>query len=77
MDAAAAYTKRSWEMSKAAGDEKAAVLKKNGMTVTGGPQAVLAAMKKVGVQMADEWKATASAAAVAVLNAYMAGQKTN
>lgn len=77
LDAAAAYTKRSWEMSKAAGDEKAAVLKKNGMTVTGGPPAVLAAMKKVGAQMADEWKATASPAAVAVLTAYMSGQKTN
>jgi TRAP-type C4-dicarboxylate transport system substrate-binding protein len=76
-DAAAAYTKRSWEMSKMAGDEKAAVLKKNGMTVTGGPPAVLAAMKKVGVQMADEWKATASPAAIAVLTAYMSGQKTN
>jgi TRAP-type C4-dicarboxylate transport system substrate-binding protein len=76
-DASAAYTKRSWELSKAAGDEKAAVLKKNGMTVTGGPPAVLAAMKKVGVQMADEWKATASPAAVAVLTAYMSGQKTN
>ncbi len=40
MDAAAAYTKRSWTMSKAAGDEKAAILKKNGMTVTAGPPAV-------------------------------------
>jgi len=77
LDAAAAYTKRSWEMSKAAGDEKAAVLKKNGMIVEGGPPAVVAAMKKVGVTMADEWKATASPAAVAILNAYMAGQKTN
>ncbi|MFZ5784406.1 MAG: TRAP transporter substrate-binding protein [Pseudomonadota bacterium] len=77
MDAAAAYTKRSWELSKAAADEKAAVLKKNGMVVEGGPPAVIAAMKKVGVTMADEWKATASPAAVAILNAYMAGQKTN
>jgi TRAP-type transport system periplasmic protein len=76
-DASAAYTKRSWEMSKAAGDEKAAVLKKNGMVVEGGPPAVIAAMKKVGVTMADEWKATASPAAVAILNSYMAGQKTN
>jgi len=77
MDASAAYTKRSWAMSKAAGDEKAAVLKKNGMTVTGGPPAVISAMKKVGVQMADEWKATASPAAVAVLTKYLASQKTN
>ena len=43
----------------------------------GGPQKLIAAMKKVGVTMADEWKATASPAAVAILNSYMAGQKTN
>ncbi len=77
MDASAAYTKRSWELSKAAGDEKAAILKKNGMTVSGGPPIVLEAMKKVGVQMAEEWKKTASPAAIEVLNAYMSGQKTN
>ncbi|MGE0577098.1 MAG: TRAP transporter substrate-binding protein [Reyranella sp.] len=77
MDASAAYTKRSWEMSKAAGDEKSAVLKKNGMTVSAGPPAVIGAMKKVGATMADEWKATASPAAVAVLTSYMSGQKTN
>ncbi len=34
-------------------------------------------MKKVGAQMAEEWKATASPAAVAVLTKYMASQKTN
>ena len=77
MDASAAYTKRSWEMSKAAGDEKSAILKKNGMTVTAGPPAVISAMKKVGVTMADEWKATASTPAQAVLTSYMADQKTN
>ena len=44
MDASAAYTKRSWEMSKAAGDEKSAILKKNGMTVTAGPPAVISAI---------------------------------
>lgn len=77
MDASAAYTKRSWEMSKAADEEKAAILKKNGMTVTAGPPAVITAMKKVGVQMSDEWKATASPPAIAVLTSYMATQKTN
>jgi hypothetical protein len=34
-------------------------------------------MKKVGVQMAGEWKATASPEAVAILDRYMAAQKTN
>lgn len=77
MDASAAYTKRSWEMSKAAGDEKSAILKKNGMTVSAGPAAVIGAMKKVGATMAEEWKATASPPAVAVLTSYMSGQKTN
>lgn len=77
MDASEAYSKRSWEMSKAAHEEKAAVLKKNGMTVSEAPPAVVAEMKKVGAQMAGEWKATASPEAIAVLDRYMAGQKTN
>lgn len=76
-DAAAAYTKRSWEMSKAADQAQSAVLAKNGMTVSEAPASVVEAMKKVGLQMAGEWKATASPEAVAVLDRYMAGQKTN
>lgn len=77
-DASAAYTKRSWEMSKAAHEEKAALLKKNGMTVTEAPAAVVDAMKKVGKQMTQEWKATANADAIAVVNLYEASQaKTN
>lgn len=78
MAASEAYTKRSWELSKGAHAEKAALLKKNGMTVTEGPAGVVTAMKKVGDQMAQEWKATASADAIAVLNLYQsASAKTN
>lgn len=77
MDASAAFTKRSWELSKAAHEAQAAVLAKHGMTVSEAPASVVAAMKKVGAQMAAEWKATASPEAVAILDAYMAAQKTN
>ena len=73
MDASAAYTKRSWEMSKAAGDEKAAILKKNGMTVTAGPAGRHRRHEEGRRAMADEWKATASPPAIAVLTSYMAG----
>ncbi|OFW97773.1 MAG: hypothetical protein A3D94_10980 [Alphaproteobacteria bacterium RIFCSPHIGHO2_12_FULL_66_14] len=77
MDASAAYTKRSWELSKGADQAQSAVLAKNGMTVSEAPAPVVEAMKKVGVQMAGEWKATASPEAVAILDRYMAAQKTN
>jgi TRAP-type C4-dicarboxylate transport system substrate-binding protein len=77
MDASDAYTKRAWEMSKSAHEAQAAILAKNGMTVSEAPPSVVEAMKKVGAQMAGEWKGTASPEAVAVLDKYMAGAKTN
>lgn len=78
MSAGDSYTKRSWELSKAAHEEKSAILKKNGMTVAEAPPAVIDSMKKVGAQMGQEWKATASADAVAVLNLYQSSTaKTN
>lgn len=76
-DAADAYTKRAWEMSKAAHEAQTAILTKNGMTVSEAPASVVEAMKKVGAQMAGEWKTTASPEAIAVLDQYMAGAKTN
>ena len=48
-----------------------------GMTVSEAPANVVEAMKKVGTQMAGEWKTTASPEAVAVLDQYMTGAKTN
>lgn len=69
--AGAAYTKRSWVMSKQAHEEKAAILAKHGMHVVEAPPSVIAAMKKVGAQMTEEWKATASPAAVAALDVYL------
>lgn len=76
--ASEAYTKRSWEMSQRAHEEKAAILKKNGMTVSEAPPTLVAAMKKVGEQMAQEWKGSASADAIAVLTLYQsASAKTN
>jgi TRAP-type transport system periplasmic protein len=76
--ASADFTKRSWQLSEAAHQEKMAILKKNGMNVGEAPPAVVEAMKKVGEQMAQEWKHAAGADSVAVLNLYMASQtKTN
>jgi len=76
-DASDAYTKRAWELSKAAHAAQTAILTKNGMTVSEAPASVVEAMKKVGTQMAGEWKTTASPEAIAVLDKYMAGAKTN
>lgn len=73
--AGAAYSKRSWDMSKAAHEEKAAVLAAHGMQVVEAPPSVVAAMKKVGDQMTGEWKASASPEAVAVLDAYLKASK--
>jgi TRAP-type C4-dicarboxylate transport system substrate-binding protein len=71
------FTKRAWMLSKDAHEEMAAILKKNGMMVSEAPDNVVAAMKKVGEAMTTEWKATASGDAVAALNFYAAGPKTN
>lgn len=76
--ASADFTKRSWDLSKAAHEEKAAILKKNGMNVAEASPAVVDAMKKVGAQMAQEWKNAATGDSAAVLNLYLAAQaKTN
>lgn len=73
--AGAAYTKRSWEMSQKAHEEKAAILVEHGMQVVEAPASVVAAMKKVGAQMTEEWKASASPEAVAALDSYLKASK--
>ena len=65
-----AYTKRSWAMSKQALEDNTAILAQHGMKVVEAPPSVVAAMKQVGEQMTKEWKASASPAAVAVLDTY-------
>lgn len=66
-------TKRGWEMSKATYAEQIGVLKENGMTVADAPEEVITKLKEIGVTMMEEWKATASPEAVAVLDAYKSG----
>ena len=68
------YTMRAWTMSKAAHEKNTAILREHGMVVEEAPPNVVAAMKKVGAAMAEEWKASASPEAVAVLETY---NKTN
>ena len=69
-----AYTKRGWAMSKKAHEDNTAILAQHGMRVVEASPSVITAMKEVGVQMAKEWEASASPAAVAVLEAYNKGQ---
>ena len=73
--AGAAYTKRSWEMSEKSHKEEAAILIAHGMQVVEAPPSVVAVMKKVGLQMAEEWKASASPEAVASLDTYLKASK--
>jgi len=47
------------------------------MEVVEAPPAVIEAMKKVGQQMTEEWKATASPDAVAALQKYLTASRTN
>lgn len=75
VEAGKAFTKRAWVMSKEAHDKNAAILASHGMHVVEAPASVIAAMKKVGMQMTEEWKKTASPEAVAALEIYLKGQK--
>ncbi|MEO4044156.1 TRAP transporter substrate-binding protein [Hoeflea sp. CAU 1731] len=65
-----AATIRGWEMSKAIYGEQLDILKSNGMTVTEAPAEIIEKLKEIGGVMMQEWQATASPEAIAVLEAY-------
>ena len=65
-----AATRRGWEMSEAVYGEQLGILKSNGMTVTDAPAEVMDKLKEIGGAMMEEWKASASEDAIAVLTAY-------
>ncbi|MCI5074066.1 TRAP transporter substrate-binding protein [Oricola sp.] len=65
-----AATKRGWEMSEAVYGEQLDILKSNGMTVTDAPAEIMDKLKEIGGTMMEEWKASASEDAIAVLTTY-------
>jgi TRAP-type C4-dicarboxylate transport system substrate-binding protein len=70
LDAAATAEARGWEMSKAEADAKTAILKENGMTIYDPSAELQAGLEKIGAKMLENWRANASEAALAVLDAY-------
>ncbi|MDF2234223.1 TRAP transporter substrate-binding protein [Albimonas sp. CAU 1670] len=72
LNAAEAAEARGWEMSAATTKEQIGVLAANGMTTTDAPEPIMARMKEIGKTMVDDWRATASPEAIAVLDAYLA-----
>ncbi|MCR8726221.1 TRAP transporter substrate-binding protein [Frigidibacter sp. ROC022] len=70
LEAAAAAEARGWEMSKAETEAQVQVLKDNGMVVYDPSPELLAGLQEIGAKMLENWKASASPEALAVLDAY-------
>ncbi|NNU80119.1 TRAP transporter substrate-binding protein [Halovulum dunhuangense] len=68
--AAAEAEARGWEMSRAETDMQTAVLAENGMTIVEPSAELQAGLQEIGAQMLENWRANASAPALAVLEAY-------
>jgi TRAP-type C4-dicarboxylate transport system substrate-binding protein len=68
-----AATKRGWELSQKAGEERENVLKSHGVTIAQSPKDVLDAIEVAGKGMVAEWLSTATAEEKAVYETY---QKT-
>ncbi|WP_240722474.1 TRAP transporter substrate-binding protein [Poseidonocella sp. HB161398] len=68
-----AATRRGWEMSKATYSDQLGILEENGMTVEDAPEEVIARLKEIGADMMEDWQASASPEAIAVLETYRAG----
>lgn len=71
LEAGERASRRGWEMSKAANEEKVATLKANGMVVTDASPEIQAALQKVGQTMMEEWSSSAAPEERAVLDAYL------
>jgi TRAP-type C4-dicarboxylate transport system substrate-binding protein len=68
--AAKAAQERGWEMSMKETEAKTAELKKNGMTVVEPSDELMSGLRKIGGQMLEKWKKTASADAKEALSNY-------
>lgn len=70
LEAGEAATKRGWELSRKAGEEREAVLKGHGVTIAQSPKDVLDAIEAAGKGMVADWLTTASAEEKAVYENY-------
>ncbi len=70
MDAAAAAEKRGWEMSQKEATEKTKVLGENGISIVEPSEVLKADLAKIGAQLLEEWQASASSEAKAIVESY-------
>jgi len=77
MKAGEVFTKRGWEMSAAVTQEQLGTLAQHGMTVSELPPSVVADMKSIGDTMMADWKETANAEAIAVLNYFLSSKQAS
>lgn len=70
MDAAAAAEKRGWEMSQKEATEKTKVLGENGISIVEPSDVLKADLAKIGAQLLEEWQASASSEAKAIVESY-------
>ncbi len=75
LEAGEAATKRGWELSKKAGEEREAVLKSHGVTIAQSPKDVLDAIEVAGKGMVADWLGTATAEEKAVYETYQKSLK--
>ena len=72
LNAASLAEERAWKMSAETTEAQIGILAQNGMTTTEAPEPIMARMREIGKTMVEDWRATASPEAIAVLDAYLA-----
>lgn len=70
MAAADAAEARGWEMSRAEAEAQTAVMADNGMVIYDPSAELQAGLQEIGARMLDNWRATASEPALAILQTY-------
>lgn len=70
LEAGEAATKRGFEMSRKAGEEREEVLKKHGVTIAQSPKDILDRIDAIGIEMVEDWLKTATPEDKAVYEAY-------
>ncbi|MBO9457002.1 TRAP transporter substrate-binding protein [Paracoccus sp. R12_1] len=75
LDEGAKATERGWKLSQEASDATMKTLEEHGMALAEPPADLVAKMDQIGTAMADDWRSTASAEEIAVLDAYLAARR--
>lgn len=70
LDAAANAQNRGWEKSMAEAEAKIAILRENGMVVSGPSRRLQSGLRDVGRRMLNNWRDGASESAISILEAY-------